>query len=178
MLKVFEAPPLIKISGDIAQVCLTRNKWAIIDANDVPLIAKHFWSYSKGKGTNGYAVTSVYKENGKQTSLYLHCLLLNDETRIVDHIDGNGLNNRRNNLRYVTAAQNSANRHTINQNSASHHRNIQKWTVRSNVYWVVHMQKGYGRSRLVKYFPFTSNGLDQAKNFADKIRENFFTYAT
>ena len=71
------------------------------------------WSYWFQRGRregSGYAVRGVY-ENGKWIgSIYMHRLVLDapDGTE-VDHVNHNGLDNRRANLRLCTHRQNTCN---------------------------------------------------------------------
>lgn len=80
----------------------------VIDAVDYELVKGHHWHAQKDKHTF-YVVTNVHKPDGKRTLLSMHSLLLPDAKR-VDHEDGNGLNNRRTNLRTATHAENMRNR--------------------------------------------------------------------
>ena len=73
-----------------------------IDDGDHHLIGKSTWCVS----VKGYAVARIA---GK--TVRMHRLLLNAaEGTIIDHIDGNKLNNCRSNLRFCTQSQNLMNR--------------------------------------------------------------------
>jgi hypothetical protein len=74
-----------------------------IDTADYGLVKEHPWS-ALVNSRNTYAKTTI-KGSGKRTTL-LHSLLLPD-AKLIDHRDGNGLNNRRSNLRPATHRQNS-----------------------------------------------------------------------
>lgn len=91
-------------NGDgTATLELTRGYVAIIDQADIPLVSGLSWQAQVQKG-HVYAKARI---NGKET--LLHCLLIPGEGIIRDHIDGDGLNNRRSNLRIATHAQNLMN---------------------------------------------------------------------
>jgi hypothetical protein len=76
----------------------------LVDDCDEPLSLSHRWTASK-IGSTRYAMTAI---DGKTT--YLHRLIMDARKgQEVDHIDGNGLNNTRDNLRIVTHKQNLAN---------------------------------------------------------------------
>lgn len=67
---------------------------------DYPIIKEHSWHIS-----NGYVATHKDK-----TTLRLHRLIMDaKEGAVIDHIDGNPLNNIRHNLRECTQHQNSMN---------------------------------------------------------------------
>jgi len=103
----------IRIEGDVAYVTLTHGYEAIIDAADVSLV----------EGVNWMAIVrhwTVYvhgRLNGKRRSL--HRVLANpDDGAEVDHVNGDGLDNRRANLRAATRAQNCQNRRRRKDNTS------------------------------------------------------------
>ena len=80
-----------------------------IDEQDLELFNSLPFYASKTKDGHVYA-KSIQGKNGKRKSIYLHRLLLGAKRgQIVDHKNGNTLDNRRCNIRIVTASQNSAN---------------------------------------------------------------------
>jgi hypothetical protein len=71
----------------------------VIDPEDIELAKEHIWSINK----LGYIKCT-------KCNILLHRLILNaPNNKIVDHIDGNPSNNKRNNLRFATHKQNSWN---------------------------------------------------------------------
>lgn len=82
---------------------LSKNKIAIIDEEDFDLIKKHKWHYHHNiRGRTGYALTTI-----NQKAVRMHALILGKKSGFcIDHVDGNGLNNTRKNLRFVTPNQN------------------------------------------------------------------------
>ena len=92
------------------EIQLTKGAVTLIDEADFDLVRKHAWYVMKSPRSS-YAGTSIY-ENGKQKTIRLHRLILGvTESKLqVDHIDGNGLNNRRSNLRVCSSAQNMMNK--------------------------------------------------------------------
>lgn len=99
----------ITLSGDTAYIALAKGKTAIIDAGDVPLVAPYRWAARKGKGT-WYVMARMRDPDGRVWALPLHRLLLNPpDGLVVDHINTDGLDNRRANLRLATVAQNNLN---------------------------------------------------------------------
>lgn len=97
------------ISGDHAVVPLTKGKIAIIDVEDVPMVANRSWQYFFAKGKE-YAQTSQ-NIKGKCKKSFLHRLIMgvSDGRVRVDHRSGDGLDNRRSNLRVCTHQQNQCN---------------------------------------------------------------------
>lgn len=84
------------------QIPLTRGLFAIIDDEDYELIASRKWqAHIRRDGKGYYAVSSGVR---------MHRLIAGNESEIVDHIDGNGLNNQRKNIRQGTQSQNCVNR--------------------------------------------------------------------
>jgi hypothetical protein len=80
-----------------------------VDDQDFDLVNDRKWQAQKS-GNNWYAYAK-YLIEGKRRSVFMHRLLMKaPEGLVVDHIDGDGLNNFRSNLRICTQAENQANR--------------------------------------------------------------------
>lgn len=89
---------------------LTQGKFAIIDADDLPLVDGHRW-YAMRNRNSYYAVRKI-GAGRERRKLWLHRVILDAPEGVqVDHINGDGLDNRRANLRVCTNQQNSWNRH-------------------------------------------------------------------
>jgi hypothetical protein len=99
----------VRVEGDVAYVPLTQGYEAVIDAVDAAWVGRHNWC-ARVKGNNVYPVRNIEK-NGRQAGIKaLHLFMLPPrEGFVIDHKDGNGLNNCRSNLRYATHGQNTAN---------------------------------------------------------------------
>ncbi len=80
-----------------------------IDADDADRVGQHHWNVKPGR-TTFYAHTTI-KRSGLRTTMTLHRFLMDaDLGDIVDHINHDGLDCRRSNLRICTLDQNGANR--------------------------------------------------------------------
>lgn len=87
-----------------AEIELNNGMMAIVDAEDVPAISEFSWRVRENHG-NLYA-----RANSNNRSILMHRLILGAKPgQIVDHINRNGLDNRRENLRFATRRQNFAN---------------------------------------------------------------------
>jgi|SRR6185369_3300233 len=83
-----------------AIVILTQNKFSLVDDEDFDWINEWKWSFD-----GRYAVRT---EKGKR--VYLHRLLMKNPVGMdIDHINGDKLDNRKENLRIANSQQNSAN---------------------------------------------------------------------
>lgn len=99
------------------RVKLTQNRIAKIDKCDSHLVACIKWYPITGKDGQTYAyANSQYSPTLKKRispPIRMHRLIMNAKSgQIVDHINGNGLDNRRSNLRFVNNSQNSQNQRT------------------------------------------------------------------
>lgn len=85
--------------------------WILVDEEDALIMGLYNWSYR-----NGYAIRRD-AQSGKL--IRMHRAIMNvtgNSTTIVDHIDGNTFNNRRNNLRLTNLTGNALNIHTASRN--------------------------------------------------------------
>jgi hypothetical protein len=109
----------IAIDGEVAYVTLTRGCVAVIDAADVHLVEGWNWSATPSKGTF-YAQRRTRVDGGRTIMMHRAILGLVDRATHVDHIDGNGLNNRRCNIRPCSIAQNQHNRGMSRTNTSGY----------------------------------------------------------
>ena len=90
----------------VKRIPLTRGKAALVDAEDYSRIADRMWQANPcGKKWRAIA-------NFKGKKKYMHHVVLNhtyDGRMVVDHINGNPLDNRKSNLRIVTQQTNMLN---------------------------------------------------------------------
>lgn len=80
-------------------------KEVFVDDEDYDRVVYYNWSLKKSRNT--FYARSWISETEK---VPLHQFIIGKQKgKVIDHIDGNGLNNQRSNLRFCTNAQNSAN---------------------------------------------------------------------
>jgi myo-inositol-1-phosphate synthase len=113
-------PPEPIIYDDHALIELTRGCYAKIDLEDVEKVAQYIWSTQIKKHLK-YAVTA--RKNGKPGQMFLHQYIMDFPGQDIDHIDGDGLNNRKDNLRTASQQQNQANQR-IRTNSSSRYKGV------------------------------------------------------
>lgn len=86
------------------KIPLTQGKFAIVDDEDYESLLQFKWHAHK-IGRRIYAETAVHGIGGKWIGLYMHRFLLPD-SKEADHRNGDGLDNRRENLRTATSQEN------------------------------------------------------------------------
>lgn len=92
---------------------------AVVDDDDFQRVSKYKWSLRKENKTNNtfYVRSMTFKKRGDNATL-LHRLITNaPDGYDVDHANGNGLDNRRGNLRVCTHQMNGANQKTPKHNT-------------------------------------------------------------
>jgi hypothetical protein len=95
----------IRYGYSFRKIPLTQEKFAIVDEIDYEKLSKSKWHTLK-VGQSFYAVRSQ-KKGGKYLYISLHRQIIDAPAdKVVDHINHNGLDNRRANLRIVSPQQN------------------------------------------------------------------------
>lgn len=118
------------------KVKLTQGKYAIVDSEDYEKLVINKWHYSS-YGKTGYARRTSKDRHRKSIRMH-HEILPLVIGYMVDHINGNGLDNRKKNLRLVTKSQNMMNS-AIRINNTSGYKGV-CWSKKYNK-WVVHIWK-------------------------------------
>jgi hypothetical protein len=100
---------------------ITMGMTAIVDSKSYKRIVRHKWHAAAGgkRGCTWYAARSLPRLEGTpRKKMYMHHEVLPPKKGFeIDHRNGNGLDNRRRNLRYATVSQNRANRRKIPHSS-------------------------------------------------------------
>lgn len=94
-------------------IALSQGKFAQVDDDDFEYLNQWKWSAKKGKKNNYYAVRSVWVGDLKKNkAILMHRLILNESNSLIeiDHINHNGLDNQKYNLRKANDKQNAQNR--------------------------------------------------------------------
>jgi len=113
-------PPLVRVAppdrpdDGVRYIPLTQGYHAVVDAADYERVSRYKWCLSR----SGNQLYAQRRSRGK--TIRMHQFIMRPpKGKVVDHIDGNGLNNRRCNLRICTRQQNTWNQKRRKQPGAS-----------------------------------------------------------
>jgi len=96
------------------EIQLTHGMSTLVDEEDYILLNKYKWHVKRSHNTY-YAMRKPYKSH----IILMHRVILGVPDNLeADHIDGNGLDNRKKNLRIVTHRENSQNRHQLKKKTS------------------------------------------------------------
>jgi hypothetical protein len=101
------------------RINLGEGRFTILDPSDFYRLNIFQW-YAEGKGDLIYAVRTVISPHKHSRTVRMHREIMNaPPDRLVDHRNGNGLDNRRDNLRLATHSQNQCNRRKTSRKTSS-----------------------------------------------------------
>lgn len=151
------------IHKDYAEMILESNTYGnlicYIDLEDIDKIKPYRWCPYKSRYSDTFYVQSTGRKNFSR--IPLHRFITNcPKGKEVDHINHNGLDNRKSNLRVCTRTENMQNK-LMYKNNKSGYRNI-NWN-KSNKVWVVQVKRN-GINTVVG----TTTNLDKAVSMRDK----------
>ena len=152
------------------EILLTHNKVAIIDDDVIDLILEYKWRARKNKNRNTWYALGHKYIKGKMFNVKMHRLVMGKSTLQVDHIDCDGLNNQRSNLRFATQSQNSMNQRP-QVGKASKYKGVH--FNKNNKNFVSRIQINGTRIHIGVYV----NEIDAAKAYDEKAKEIFGEFA-
>jgi hypothetical protein len=148
------------------KIYLTQGKYAIVDPEDYEWLAKYKWFAVRNDG-RFYAVRWAKNRNVK-----MHQVIMGtEEGKVIDHINGNGLDNRRANVRFATAQQNGWNKRKQRGNYSSKYKGVH-WAKKRNQ-WRARI-KCNGRSIHLGRFETEE---EAARAYDEKAKELFGEFA-
>ena len=154
------------------KIKLSQGKFALVDDADFDWLSKWKWYAAKGRNT-WYAGRNVRIPGSKRrTSLRMHRFILGITTTLAcgDHINGNGLDNCRSNIRRATHAQNSRNQ-KIRTNGASKFKGVARNKLANK--WIAQIKFEYKNIGL-GYF---KSEIKAARAYNKKAKELFGEFA-
>lgn len=146
---------------------LTQGKYAKVDQQDYEKLNEHKW-YAKRCINHFYA----HRRNESNRNVAMHRVIMKPgRGYCVDHINGDGLDNRKDNLRIVTIAENNYNKRKSKN-------------VRSSQYKGVSIDKRTNRWRAIIYYKYRkinlgmfADEIDAAKAYDEAAKELFAKFA-
>ena len=145
---------------------LTHGRFALIDDEDYKKASKWRWRVIQNRYVEGRRLTNQ-KEN-----IRLHRLILDAPKDMdVDHIDYDGFNNQKSNLRLCTTAQNIQRQRPQTRSKTSRHRGV-FWD-KSRNRWTAKVRK-CGKDILIGRF---KTEIEAVKIWNEKAKELFGEYA-
>lgn len=153
------------------QIPLTQGQFALVDDEDFEELNKFKWQANKSLHTY-YAVRSFTISKNKRIDIKMHRQILGLTNGKIkcDHIDLNGLNNQRYNLREATHIQNMMNRKS-KINSTSQYKGV-RWKKDSEK-WVAAI---YAKGKQMHLGYFTDE-IEAAKAYDEMAKLHFGEFA-
>lgn len=154
------------------RIRLTQGKFAIVDPEDYPRLAKHKWFLAKSPTSSYAARWQRLKAENARKKIWMHRQLIHIPKHMVcDHINRNGLDNRKANLRAATVSQNLCNRPKTTTKTRSKYKGLE-WD-RIQKKWKVRIQLN---NRKIYLGSFASE-IDAALSYDKKATELFREFA-
>lgn len=158
------------VLDELRKIPLTKGYFAVVDEEDYVWLSRWKWHVLISKGKK-YAKRSEFI-NGKNTAVLMHRQILNvPDNALVDHRDGDGLNNRRYNLRPATNQENSFNSQGYRKQTTSKYKGVS---------WDKHKKKWGAYIRIngkVKNLGRFDNEIEAAKVYDQAAREHYGDFA-
>jgi hypothetical protein len=145
------------------KIKLTQGKYALVDDEDYEFLSSMKWQAHREwrTGKRWYAMRTHRKE-GKRKTQMMHRLITHAPNGVsVDHINSDGLDNRKCNLRFCTQRENCANRGP-NKDSKSGYKGVyHRPDSRLKNKWVAQMSAG-GKRTVLGYY---KTAIDAARAY-------------
>lgn len=152
------------------KIPLNHGKFAMVDDADYEAVSQFTW-HAKRARHKFCAARKIILSTGKPTTQRLHQFLLPGVPRI-DHRDGDGLNNQRENLRPATHTQNQQGHRHKWAGATSQYRGV-SWTRKYRV-WVASIKANRKKIHIGHFH----NEIDAAKAYDSAARKYFGEFAS
>jgi len=152
------------------QIPLTQGKFALVDDEDFEFLSQWKWLYHKGYAVRNRFI-GIFKKYKKVEHICMHRVIVNTPVgKETDHVNGDKLDNRKENLRICTREQNSRNRKL----------DIDSTSGFKGVFWMGERQKWRSGIRVNSkflYLGYFKTALEAAKAYNIAARRYFGRFA-
>lgn len=167
------------IEGDIVTILTNKRNGEtfkiLVDKSDLQKLIdlNNHWNLTWARNIHGYyakhSITFLNEnKQRKQTTIMMHRFLMDaKEEDVIDHINHNGLDNRKCNLRATKEKLNLTHRKTKNSNNKSGYRNVCWANVEKR--WIVQLQINGENTRLGLF-----DDVHEAGKFAEEMRIKYY----
>jgi hypothetical protein len=154
------------------RIPLTRGKFALVDDDDYEDLSRFKWCTLVDDG-RAYACRQERQKDGRQKKVFMHRQIAGiGQSHEVDHVNGDGLDNRRSNLRPCTHAENMRNR-TRHHNNKSGYKGVSRVSRKHVVKWRAsiglngkHIHLGYFATKVAAAKAYNTAALKYFGHFA------------
>jgi hypothetical protein len=116
------------------EIQLTQGKVAIVDDEDFDYLNQFKWLARKSRNNNYYAGRYFYIKKCHRIYISMHTDIVKpNKNLMIDHVNNNGLDNRKINLRLCTNAENMRNR-PLYKNNSSGFKGV-NWNIKSKKWY-------------------------------------------
>lgn len=153
------------------EISLSQGYVALVSEEDYPELSRYKWQLFKAKRkVGGYRLYAARSGGGRgEATVKMHRQILGATgDQCVDHIDGDGLNNSRDNLRVCTNQENSRNAR-ISHNNTSGYKGVARFRNKWRAYLTVDAKQ--------KHLGFFLDRLEAAHAYDRAARELFGNFA-
>ncbi len=151
-----------EIDGSSVRMFDSKNSMFVFDLEDLDKVRQFCWKVNN----RGYVLSYTPSVNGKRHSISLHRLIMDckDPNMVVDHINHNTSDNRKENLRVCTHEQNSHNTQPTSYNKSGvrgvrFNKECNKWEVGFTL---------NKKHRIIGYFDNISDAILLRKQYEEK----------
>lgn len=105
---------------------LSNGEECLVDDEDFDMLSSINWFPKVAERSSTYATCNTNKKYGLAKSSMHRVVMKAEKGQYVDHINGNGLDNRKENLRLCTNSENLRNRNKRNKKDSSKYKGVSK----------------------------------------------------
>jgi hypothetical protein len=154
-----------KYGYDFRRIYLGEGEWTILEPADYYRLNDFSW-YLMGKNDKFYVVRTAKVGNGRYKTVSMHREIMNaPRGRMVDHKNCDSQDNRRENLRFATPAENVRNRSKTRSKTSSRYIGVCRDKKRNR--WAAHLKHNNKDIWLGRF----DNEIEAAKAYDEAAKE-------